>query len=306
MSPKKKNSNNSFGSESYSENSSQNNELNQITFPNYISINENDNIISNNINESILGVENLINYSIYNSSYLNSFNSQTIKEIESPTHIGTKEKNNKEETTVNNKTLFIVNKYGRKKKTDNIKGEHNKYSDDILRRKVKCIILKSIMNFINEKIKEIYNGNIGHNIYKKELLTIKGDQNSNATIEYNQKFLYKTLGDIFSEKISSKYTNYSPNHNKILIKNLKNEEDDNKRLYFNNFFNLTFLQCLNHYIGIESIVELNGLAIFNENKNTLDEDERYIEFFSQYIRTYEGNIMKKKQRKKRKMQKSER
>ena len=171
---------------------------------------------------------------------------------------------------------------------------------------MKCIILKSIMNFINEKIKEIYNGNIGHNIYKKELLTIKGDQNSNATIEYNQKFLYKTLGDIFSEKISSKYTNYSPNHNKILIKNLKNEEDDNKRLYFNNFFNLTFLQCLNHYIGIESIVELNGLAIFNENKNTLDEDERYIEFFSQYIRTYEGNIMKKKQRKKRKMQKSER
>ena len=147
----------------------------------------------------------------------------------------------------------------------------------------------------------MYNGNIGYNFFKKELLTINGEQNSNATIEFNQKFLYRTLGDIFSEKISTKYSNYNPNHNKNLIKNLKKEEDQNKRLYFINFFNLTFLQCLNHYIGIESIVELNGLTCFNEDKNTLNEDEKYIEIFSQYIKTYEENIMKKKERKKRKL-----
>ena len=55
---------------------------------------------------------------------------------------------------------------------------------------------------------------------------------------------------------------------------------------------------------VESIEELNGLICFNEKKNTIDEDEEYIEALSQQFNTYEERIMKKKERKKRKIQNS--
>jgi len=294
MNFKKNTSNNAFEPQNYSDDSFQNTELNQIPSSNNISIMLNNDIFSNSINEYILGEGNSINNSQFNQSYLNMLNYPNINEIERPTN----------ESTLNNKSQkFVTKKLGRKRKSDNAKSVHNKYSDDILRRKVKCILLKDVMIFINEKIYQMYDGNIGHNIYRKELLTINGDQNSNATIKFNQNFLTKSLGDIFSVNISTKYTDYDPNHNKILIEDLKNEEDEKKRLYFNKLFNLTFLQCLNYYIKKESIDELNGLIRFNEKKNTIDEDEEYIEALSQQFNTYEERIMKKKERQKRENQK---
>ena len=303
MSNKKNIPNNPIESQSYFDDSYQNSAFNQIPSSNNISLNLNGNIISNSINQSILGDENSIGNSTFNPSYLNIFNILNINEIERPTNLETKEENNKE-STLKSKSLFTIMKPGRKKKRDNSKSEHNKFSDDILRRKVKCIILKNIMKFINAKIYYMYNGNIGHNIYLKQLLKINGNQNSNATIKFNQNFLNKNLGDIFSSNISTKYSNYNANHNKNLIKNLLKEEDENKRLYFIKFFNLTFLQCLRHYIGEESIDILNGLTCFNKEKNTIDEDEEYIEILAQYIKTYEERIMKKKERPKRGVKKS--
>ena len=303
MSNKKNTSNNSIESQSYFDDSYQNSAFNQIPSSNNISLNLNNNIFSNSINQSILEDGNSIGNSTFNPSYLNIFNIPNINEIERPTNIETKEENNKE-STLNSKSLFKIMKPGRKKKRDNAKSQHNKFSDDILRRKVKSIILKSIMKFINAKIYYMYNGNIGHNIYLKQLLKVNGNQNSNATIRFNQNFLNKNLRDIFSENISTKYSNYDINHNKNLIKDLLKEEDENKRLYFIKFFNLTFLQCLRHYIGEESIDILNGLTCFNEEKNAIDEDEEYIEILEQYIKTYDERIMKKKERPKRGIQKS--
>ena len=54
-------------------------------------------------------------------------------------------------------------------------GEHNKFSDDNLRRKVKHIILKNLMDFINDKIYYFYQGNIGKGILiknKKQMLRL--------------------------------------------------------------------------------------------------------------------------------------
>ena len=102
------------------------------------------------------------------------------------------------------------------------------------------LVLKSLRRFINEKIYYIYNGNIGHNFNLKQLLIIKGNQISNATIKFNKNFLDKKLGDIFSVNIFTKYTNHGPNYNKILIKKLKKEDDEVKRVYFKKFFNFNF------------------------------------------------------------------
>ena len=61
-------------------------------------------------------------------------------------------------------------KLGRKRKNENIKGEHNKFSDDILRKKCKHILLDNISFFINEQIMKLYNNNIGDSYFRKELL----------------------------------------------------------------------------------------------------------------------------------------
>ena len=127
---------------------------------------------------------------------------------------------------------------GRKKREEAGSGEHNKFSDDNLRRKVKHLVLDNIFKFINEKIKKIYNGKIGHGIYTKKLLKINQKQISDASIQFNKDFLYKTLGDIFSEDISKNYTTYHPRHNKFLIIALTLDKDEDKKNYFKKLFSI--------------------------------------------------------------------
>jgi len=139
-------------------------------------------------------------------------------------------------------TLILKKKRGRVKKG---KSEiiHNKYSDDNLRRKCKHLVLQKVMKFINNKISEIYI-NIGYGMTIKKLLIINQEQISNATIPFNKMFLNKKLSEIFSVNISTRYTNYLPEHNKLLIQKLRKDNDEIKKIYFNTLFNITFNQCL--------------------------------------------------------------
>lgn len=160
------------------------------------------------------------------------------------------------------------------------------------------------MNFINRKIIILYDNDIGQGILKKELQTINGNQKSNSSVNFNKLFLTKTIGDIFSENISSRYTNFPSNHNKILIENLKNEKDINKSAYFKALFNLTFMQCLKHFIGIEYISELDGLIKFNEIKNQIiesyEDGEKYANEVERYLFDFENITNKKIPRKRKK------
>ena len=178
----------------------------------------------------------------------------------------------------------------------------HKFSDNYLRRKCKHITLEHTFIFINSKIKKLYNNNISNGYFIKQLLKLDKNQISNDKIKYNQEFLYKTLGEIFSGDISRKYANYIRQHNKLLIEVLINETDLEKRIYFQKLFSLTFLQCLKHFRGEESIKELEGMKLFNEIKNELNTDDdddggyykRMVEIF---INNYENIIEKKKPRK---------
>jgi hypothetical protein len=202
--------------------------------------------------------------------------------------------------TVNASTPF--KKLGRKRKSENAKGEHNKFSDDNMRRKIKHVVLKSLMEFINNKIKEVFNGKIGYSILKKELLTLNKEQKSDATVRYNQLFLSKTLNEIFSEDISGRFSNFPSNHNKLLINNLLNGEDENRNIYFRKLFGLTFIQCEKYYIGIIDIPELEGMKRFNEEKKELEDgqEEEYIEILEYKLKNFEELMKKKKSRKPRK------
>jgi len=190
-----------------------------------------------------------------------------------------------------------LNKKRGRPKAGNNESTHTRFSDDNLRRKVKHIVLQNTMNFINEKIREIY-GNIGSGIFIKKLLIINQRQKTNATILFNKEFLNKTLGEIFSEDISSRYTNNRKDHNKILIEKLMEDKDEAKKNYFQKLFNITFVDCLEHFRGDKEIEELKGLISFKdlelEDKN---KDKEYQETLNHYVYNYEIITSRKKERK---------
>ena len=177
----------------------------------------------------------------------------------------------------------------------------NLLSDDNTRRRTKHLVLESTMNFTNGKIRESYNNKIGKGICLKQLIALNQKQKSSPNIDFNKEFLYKTIGEIMSDKISSKFTNFLPDHNKKLIQRLLNDEDVNKRTYFTKLFNLTFLQCLEHYRGTKTIPELKGMKVFADDIKDGKIEENYIDNLEYYLNDYESIIQNKKSRKSKKM-----
>ena len=55
------------------------------------------------------------------------------------------------------------------------KKHKSKFTFDNLKRKSKHLVIENAMDFINKKIKEAYNGNIGEGIIKKELVKLKDE-----------------------------------------------------------------------------------------------------------------------------------
>ena len=183
--------------------------------------------------------------------------------------------------------------------------EHNKYSDDNIRRKCKHLVLKNTLQLINEKIFIIYGGNIGNGIFKKELQIINKNQKSNSTVDFEKNFLHKKLGEIFSENLSTRYTNFPLFHNKRLISSLLNEKDQIKKKFFTDLFNITFLDCLKHFRGEIYINELGGLNCFENDKEKLldkcgEDGDDYVETLKYYLDNFEKIVNRKKPRKLRK------
>ena len=192
---------------------------------------------------------------------------------------------------------LLKKKRGRAKKGKN-EDVHNKYSDDNMRRKCKHVTLENIMNFINDKIKEKYEGKIGKGILTKKLLIINQNQTTNATILFNKNFLNKAIRNIFSENISTRYTNYPPEHNRYVISSLINDDDNEERKkYFTNLFNLTFIECLKHFRGSLAISELEGLTPFDQIDLKSKVEPDYWKVLKYYIEKYETITNNKRERK---------
>jgi len=201
---------------------------------------------------------------------------------------------------IRSKRPFKENKtLGRKRKIHGVIGEHNKFSDDNIIRKIKHVILESVMNFINNKIRNIYSNKEGKASKEKELFKLKQKQPMNSRTKYNKDFLDKKLEEIFSLDISSKYSRYAPNHNKKAIISLINDPDETRKSIFTKLFNLTFVECLNHFRGSKIIKELDGLPNLEDyikEKKKNKEDEEYYNLFKFFVDNYETLIMEKKSR----------
>jgi hypothetical protein len=217
---------------------------------------------------------------------------------------------------INNDNNKEIKKRGRKRERENNNNEaikqHDKFSDDNLRKKCKNIVLKYALQFINRKIKEKYKNSIGHGKFRKELKVIEQKNKIKSTVNIDKSFLEKNLKDIFSDNITARFKNLSKTHNKVIIESLIDEEDEEKRIYFNKLFNIKFFDCLKYFIEneeIESDIELfKGFKQFSSIKDEVirKNGKEYADMLLDYLKNFKEKINKKKARKpKKKVEKKE-
>ena len=174
--------------------------------------------------------------------------------------------------------------------------QSSKYNYENIKRKVKHILLECIINFLNKKLREIYNSKIGKGIVQKQFKTLNQREKSESNIQFNKDFLHKTIGEIFSEKISSRFTNYNPYHNKNLVDSLLNENNLSIQYYFKKLFSLTFLEYLQNFRGSKNIPELMDMPSIDEVLENYSNDPEYIENLHHYFDNYENITNNKRSR----------
>jgi len=198
-------------------------------------------------------------------------------------------KNMTEETKSNNKELL-----GKKRK-DN-------YSPDKIGKRVRIVILKAILDFINRKIKYFYK-NIGKGLLEKQFQEIDKKNLSHSRVGFDKYFIELKLKEIFSWNISGKITRFLKDHNKKLLELLIQSENEGE--YFQELFELTFSQCLEHIQGEKNYDVLNGMMNIKEIiENFCDkkeiQDNDFNDNFMEVFKNYQNFVGRKTPRKKNK------
>ena len=182
---------------------------------------------------------------------------------------------------------------GRKRSNSEEKGFHCRDSFDNKLRKIKHVILQEVRIFINNKIKEVYK------LPKKtkmELIKINPEQADKINIVYNRIFIHKTLKEIFSVNTTVKNI-CNRDFNKRLIEKLLKE----KKVIFEDIFNLTFLEVSQYIIGKKpELIQLKGLNYPEKLKKQNPSDEEYISSLLDIIENFEERLNEKKPRNKKK------
>ena len=169
----------------------------------------------------------------------------------------------------------------------NRRPKHGKNSFDSLRRKLKKYVKKYSFEFINKQINDKDN----------KIKLIEYSQIQNTKKDFEEKFMYQTLGNIFSTKISNKYKTIKDkeNYNKKKIIQLCK---GNKRL--KKIFNISFIDCLNHFIGKKTIQELKEMTTFDDIEFKDNENKKNLKL---YALDYEQKVKDFKARKPKRMKK---
>ena len=112
----------------------------------------------------------------------------------------------------------------------------------------------------------------------------------------------KTLREILSENITKRIKYYKEDHNKQVINSIIEEKKD----IFESLFNLTFLECVEHFIGNKEIKELNGLTLFSEVKEQIlkkhkKDGESYYKNLEFFMKEFEKKIDNARPKKRRTM-----
>ena len=246
--------------------------------------------------------------------------------------------NNKQEIIIQEKkiefkTWKLINKkrgrYKKNQKPEIKEGEksiHSKYYFDNMVKKIKTIFFQYLFKILNQIIennvdieilkkmisKIIYNdetkqpldGGIYDKIFKSKnyLRTLsKKVVERNKTKEL-QDILNKKIRDIITQNITRKSGKLPNDFNEqlvgMILEKYKNITE------FNEILNLTFIQCINHFSGIERNEALNRMDTF-ENYYTEEQDADYKEKILNLLKNFETHIKNLKARAKKNKQKQE-
>ena len=231
------------------------NENSYTSFPN----------ISSNLDEAIL---NAVSHIFNQNTFINVDN--IVSNIE------TTDRNRYFNNNINNTPLNDINNQNIEILIDNTK-ERRKYDFDSSRKKLKHLVLKYALILINQKM-------------ACKIQKIEYEQIKNIRIEFEKVFMYKTLGEIFSSSISERYFKIKDrkNYNKNIINELRLLNQNLKDI-----FDITFLDCLNHFIDKKKNEKLDKMVLL-ENIDNLDEDDK--KSLKKWGLVYEEEILKRRSR----------
>ena len=201
---------------------------------------------------------------------------------------------------------LLRKKAGRKKKEEKCKGDHNKYSEDNIIRKIKTKFTFFIFNLLNESLED------------KNYKFLRLDTNISKCLKknYNLLLFNTKIKDLFlNSKISGKYRKqiFDNNPNKFLINKIFSEGKETQVI---RILNLTYIELFNIFrksivdisdelkMKIKDIYILDKFSdinkVFNEiyekelNNNELEEDiNEYISEFKRLCFCYEKWFLSK-------------
>ena len=205
---------------------------------------------------------------------------------------------------------------GRKRKSNFPIIEHNRMTADNIIKKIKNIIMKNIIDFLNQLLKETTKN------VKLCKLDYKYSNQINRAVEF--KLLRMKLKELASLDISPKYVKVQKYYNREIIKKIINKEksiiDETQENYYNTLmfvFNLTFSEWLDLLTVKKNVKDLasyykvngkinvdlieNNFVGINQILSNFEENENYFARFVFYFYNYErwfylktGRIIKKK------------
>ena len=264
----------------------------------------------------------------FNNNIHNTFAANVIEELNKKTIVKNKNIN---KIVIGRESGML----GRKRKGDSSNRRHNKYNSDNIIIKIKNILKKYLIIFINNIIKNLIDDVIQRNLILNTL-----NLNDNNTeylikdIDYrflffllnkndNLKLLFLKIKDFLSQKISPKYKTIDPNlnYNKIIIENLLTDNNQKNKDIFNFIFNELNLEDwldifihkkdLNNFPSFNSlkekqqeIIEKSLVRLENYFKELTKEDDMYFPCFLLLIYNYKRYYSIKKERCSRKNMKS--
>ena len=179
------------------------------------------------------------------------------------------------------------NNMGRKEKNAQEKGEHDKFKEDNIMRKIKSKFMKNLHNSINDSITDKNN----------QLLKLSPNINEILQREYNLQLMDQTIKYLYeTSNISSKYKKKDKNENKNLIQKIY-ENEGNKEDKVIEILNKTYRESYNLFK--DNCLNKVLKEIDEEEKNKDETPERIAEYkekFKNLFLNYEDWFSNKKGR----------
>ena len=216
---------------------------------------------------------------------------------------GSIRQNNQNLYEKNKEKIFKIDKgnknKGRIKKNSNLKGRHNKFSEDNIIRKIKCRFLEKCRMYINNEYRK-YKLKHRHQIKKDDWIQrINPKVSRIIKRDDNLKWLKSKLYEIYSEKVSVKCSLHKPDHNKKEIEKLlkKNKAKDVINILNKSVKEMFYIFCNN--IKIEGFETLDDDVRSLKEKLIKDKEyniDIYLEKYKNVVKSFEAIFIKKNSR----------